>query len=176
MKNKGNTLGIVVIVLAVIALLWFFSSGKALVVSKPAPNTITAGAINTYDPMNPSLYATATTTRTSYPSYPSGKIAYVSYPISSSSSSSNYNYSSYYPSYPTPPTTYYPTSPAPNYGQCYVGGCSSQLCTDQPGAVSTCEYRAEYSCYQRARCERQVNGACGWTPTTELYACLNSAY
>lgn len=87
MKNKGNTLGIVLVVLAVIAVLWFFTSGKALVVSKPAPNTITASAINTYDPNNPSLYATATTTRTTaypaYPSYPSGKIAYVSYPISS---------------------------------------------------------------------------------------------
>lgn len=180
MKNKGNTLGIVIVVLAAIAVLWFLTSGKALVVSKPAPNTITAGAINTYDPMKPELYATATTTRTTYPSYPSypgaGKLAYVSYPISSSSSSSNYNYSSYYPSYPS---TTYPTYPAypttPNYGQCYVGGCSSQLCTDQPGAVSTCEYRAEYSCYQRARCERQTNGACGWTPTNELYACLNSA-
>ncbi len=187
MKNKGNTLGIVIVVLAVIAVLWFFTSGKALVVSKPAPNTITASAINAYDPynpVNPSLYAASTTSRTVYPSYPSypsyasGKVAYVSYPISSSSSTSNYNYSSSYPSYPTntytPPATYYPTTP--NYGGCYVGGCSSQLCSDQPNAVSTCEYRPEYSCYQRGRCERQMNGACGWTPTAELQACLNSAY
>lgn len=170
MNNKGNTLGIVVLVLAAVAVLWFLTSGKALVVSKPAPNTITASAVNTYDPMKPELYVTATTTRTTYPSYPiGGKSAYVSYPISSSSSSSNYNYSTYYPSYP--PTTYPSNS---NYGGCYVGGCSSQLCTDQPNAVSTCEYRPEYACYQRGRCERQTNGACGWTPTNELYACLNS--
>ena len=60
---------------------------------------------------------------------------------------------------------------------CYVGGCSNTICSDEPGAISTCEYRPEYSCYQNgmARCERQSNGACGWTPTQNLYACLNNA-
>jgi hypothetical protein len=179
MNNKGNTLGIVVLVLAVIALLWFFSSGKRLVLSKPAPNTITAAAINTY-PQN-SLYANSavySNTATQVYPYSSGKLAYVTFPISSSSSSSNY--STYYPAYNYPRTytsqTYYPPAPSYGSGGCYVGGCSSQLCTDQPGAVSTCEYRPEYSCYSRARCERQANGACGWTPTSELYACLNTAY
>lgn len=57
-------------------------------------------------------------------------------------------------------------------GQCYVGGCSSQLCTDNPDAVSTCEYRAEYACYRSAKCERQSNGMCGWTPSKELTRCL----
>lgn len=57
-------------------------------------------------------------------------------------------------------------------GPCYVGGCSSQLCTEDPQAISTCEFRAEYACYRGARCERQASGACGWTPTPELTRCL----
>lgn len=56
--------------------------------------------------------------------------------------------------------------------KCYVGGCSGQICSDQPDAVSTCEYRAEYACYKQATCERQSNGQCGWTQTTALASCL----
>ncbi len=57
---------------------------------------------------------------------------------------------------------------------CFIGGCSSQLCTDYPGAISDCMYRPEYSCYQKtnARCEKQANGQCGWTPTAALAECL----
>jgi hypothetical protein len=42
------------------------------------------------------------------------------------------------------------TSPG-TFGGCYVGGCSGQICSE---------------------CERQQNGQCGWTVTTELRACL----
>lgn len=55
---------------------------------------------------------------------------------------------------------------------CYVGGCSGQICSDQEGVISTCEWRDEYACYQTASCERQPDGQCGWTPTEELNACL----
>lgn len=57
---------------------------------------------------------------------------------------------------------------------CHVGGCSSQLCSDRPGMISTCEFRAEYACYRDpdARCEVQDDGTCGWTQTEELLACL----
>ncbi len=55
---------------------------------------------------------------------------------------------------------------------CYVGGCSGQICSDDPGAISTCEWRDEYACYQTATCERQSDGQCGWTATAELDACL----
>lgn len=58
---------------------------------------------------------------------------------------------------------------------CYVGGCSSQLCTDDPDIASTCEYREEYACYQKSHCERQQNGECGWTQTAELLMCLASS-
>ena len=57
-------------------------------------------------------------------------------------------------------------------GKCYVGGCSAQLCTDQPDMISTCEYSARYACYKTAPCERQASGMCGWTPTQELNSCL----
>lgn len=58
-------------------------------------------------------------------------------------------------------------------GACYVGGCSGQLCGDEPDMMSTCEYKEEYSCYKDARCERQPSGACGWTDTQELKICLS---
>lgn len=57
-------------------------------------------------------------------------------------------------------------------GECFAGGCSGQICSDDPGVISTCEWRAEYACYQTATCERQAGGECGWTQTSELQACL----
>lgn len=56
--------------------------------------------------------------------------------------------------------------------RCHVGGCSGQVCSDDPGIITTCEWRPEYACYADATCERQPGGACGWTPTDELAACL----
>ena len=62
-------------------------------------------------------------------------------------------------------------------GNCYVGGCSGQVCSDRPPGdmVTTCEWRAEYACYQDATCERQADGECGWTETSELQECLATA-
>lgn len=59
---------------------------------------------------------------------------------------------------------------------CYVGGCSGQICSDQDGVISTCEWRDEYACYQTATCERQAGGECGWTETPELTACLEGSH
>jgi eight-cysteine-cluster-containing protein len=63
----------------------------------------------------------------------------------------------------------------PQADDCMVGGCSGQLCLE-PGddRASTCEWREEYACYRSAACERQADGACGWTETPELRACLAS--
>jgi len=58
---------------------------------------------------------------------------------------------------------------------CYVGGCSSQICSDDPDVITTCEFREEYACYRTATCERQATGQCGWTPTDELNQCLREA-
>ncbi|MBX4189383.1 hypothetical protein KW785_02190 [Candidatus Parcubacteria bacterium] len=55
---------------------------------------------------------------------------------------------------------------------CYVGGCSREICSDTPGAISACMFRPEYECYKGATCERQGNGQCGWTETQELQMCL----
>jgi eight-cysteine-cluster-containing protein len=70
-------------------------------------------------------------------------------------------------------------TPSPNptpvvKGGCFVGGCSGQICSDQEGAMSTCEYRPQYGCYKNATCERQMNGQCGWTQTALLTGCLNA--
>jgi hypothetical protein len=54
---------------------------------------------------------------------------------------------------------------------CFKTGCSRQICADEE-VVTTCEYRPEYECYKRAKCERQANGECGFTDTPELRACL----
>lgn len=63
-------------------------------------------------------------------------------------------------------------------GNCIVGGCSGQLCTDaaQGPLMSTCEWREAYACYStHGRCERQPSGECGWTPSAALSACLDTA-
>jgi hypothetical protein len=54
---------------------------------------------------------------------------------------------------------------------CIKTGCSSQVCSDE-NVITTCEYRPEYACYQKAACERQQDGNCGFTKTPELTACL----
>ena len=58
--------------------------------------------------------------------------------------------------------------------KCVVSGCSGQICSDTQ-MVSTCEWRAEYACYQTAKCEAQPSGECGWTQTPELTSCVQSA-
>ena len=65
----------------------------------------------------------------------------------------------------------YPTTPEPK-PPCIVTGCSGQVCSDED-VITTCEWRDEYACYRTARCERQSDGRCGWTPTAELQVCLN---
>lgn len=64
--------------------------------------------------------------------------------------------------------------PAPGANRCFKTGCSSQVCADRD-VVTTCEFRPEYACYQKAICERQRNGECGFTQTSELQACLARA-
>ena len=56
-------------------------------------------------------------------------------------------------------------------GGCMVTGCSGQVCADGD-VVTTCEYRAEYACYEQAVCERQADGQCGWTLTAAIGRCL----
>jgi eight-cysteine-cluster-containing protein len=59
--------------------------------------------------------------------------------------------------------------------ECKVTGCSGQICADED-VVTTCEYKPEYACYKTAKCERQEDGKCGWTPSEDLVACLYNAW
>ncbi len=59
----------------------------------------------------------------------------------------------------------------PTVKKCKITGCSSQICSDED-VVTDCLYREEYSCYQKAKCEIQNNGKCGWTETSDIKACL----
>ena len=61
--------------------------------------------------------------------------------------------------------------------KCLVSGCSNTVCADTEVGpqITTCEWREEYACYQNAKCERQDDGQCGWTQTTELQACLGGS-
>lgn len=58
---------------------------------------------------------------------------------------------------------------------CYISGCSAQVCSDKEDVVTTCEFKEEYACYKTAACERQRDGACGWTMGAALTACLADA-
>jgi hypothetical protein len=79
------------------------------------------------------------------------------------------------PQLTTPPPALVPTPEKPiteiPAAPCIKTGCSGQVCSDEE-VMTTCEFRAEYECYRTAKCERQATGQCGWTPTTELQACL----
>ncbi len=76
---------------------------------------------------------------------------------------------------PTPMPAPEPTpTPSPKTsGGCHPTGCSGQVCSDEE-VITTCEFRAEFACYKSATCERQTNGACGWTPSPSLTACLET--
>jgi len=63
-------------------------------------------------------------------------------------------------------------------GGCAIGGCNGEICIEASEAstiVSSCVYLPEFACYKSARCERQGNGACDWTQTDELKACIAAA-
>lgn len=76
----------------------------------------------------------------------------------------------------------------PAAAACRPSGCSGEICADDAGArnstaeegaratdedvISACEFKPEYACYRKTRCERQPSGECGWTMTQETRACL----
>jgi hypothetical protein len=57
--------------------------------------------------------------------------------------------------------------------QCYIGGCNSEICADEP-MMGICIYNPQAACYRSAVCEVQGDGSCGWTKTPELDMCLSS--
>ena len=73
------------------------------------------------------------------------------------------------------PETPSPLEPIATSQACYVGGCSGQVCSGEEDVITTCLYQESYACYQQATCERQTTGACGWTQSPTLVACLASS-
>lgn len=65
------------------------------------------------------------------------------------------------------------SSQARTGGSCIITGCSAEVCSDQ-NVFTPCIWHDAYVCFRDARCERQSDGACGWTQTSELKACLAS--
>lgn len=59
---------------------------------------------------------------------------------------------------------------------CVRSGCSGEICGSVAagGLNSACVYKPVYACYKNARCEKQSNGVCAFTQTTELQSCLNT--
>ncbi|MEO6773010.1 MAG: DUF6748 domain-containing protein [Kofleriaceae bacterium] len=55
---------------------------------------------------------------------------------------------------------------------CYRGGCSNEVCSDQPGVITTCIWKPEYACDQAATCERQATGECGFTHDDAFDTCI----
>ena len=68
-----------------------------------------------------------------------------------------------------------PTPVQPPGGDCVKSGCSSTMCVEAgKEMMTTCEWKAEYACYQQAACTRQPDGQCGWTQSDDLKKCLAS--
>lgn len=63
---------------------------------------------------------------------------------------------------------------APAAAACKPTGCSGQICADRD-VMTTCDFRPEYACYQKATCARGADGACGWAETPELTKCIEDA-
>lgn len=57
---------------------------------------------------------------------------------------------------------------------CFIGGCSSEVCSNQDGVITACYWKDHFACYHEALCEPQRDGDCGWTATPKLTACLQS--
>jgi hypothetical protein len=59
---------------------------------------------------------------------------------------------------------------------CVVGGYSSELCGEAgQELISSCIWQDSFACYQKLGvCERQADGACGWTVTEDLKLCLSN--
>ena len=69
------------------------------------------------------------------------------------------------------PVSFSTASPATD--KCIVSGCSSEICSDEE-VVSNCQFKPEYACFAKARCERLSNGQCGWNKTPEYKACITN--
>jgi hypothetical protein len=76
---------------------------------------------------------------------------------------------------PSPKLSLTPGKPISG-GNCTVVGCNDELCVDESqkdNIASICVYKDEYACYKNAKCEKQADGKCSWTQSTELTNCIS---
>jgi len=67
-----------------------------------------------------------------------------------------------------------PTTPAAPPKPCEPAGCNREICAEKgEELVSACVVLPEHACYARAKCARQKDGRCGWTPSKALDRCLS---
>lgn len=65
-------------------------------------------------------------------------------------------------------------NPVVSTAPCFVSGCGGQVCSEQVDHMTNCQPTNQKTCYTNAKCQRQMSGQCGWTPTAELQACLSA--
>ncbi len=56
--------------------------------------------------------------------------------------------------------------------KCYTGGCSGELCTDDPEVISTCEILPGMECLAEGVNCQLVNGECKWVLSEEAAVCF----
>jgi eight-cysteine-cluster-containing protein len=55
---------------------------------------------------------------------------------------------------------------------CYVGGCSGEICSSEPEAISTCELLPGMECIQEGMSCEAVGNECMWVLSEEAAQCL----
>ncbi len=56
--------------------------------------------------------------------------------------------------------------------ECFIGGCSRELCTDDPEAISTCEFLPGMECLVEEMSCESVAGECAWVLSEEAARCF----
>ena len=67
------------------------------------------------------------------------------------------------PPAPIPARTSFGGGPCLTDAGCFVGGCSEELCTNTPDALSTCEFNANFPSQRTHSCGC-IDNQCAWTP------------
>ncbi len=55
---------------------------------------------------------------------------------------------------------------------CFVGGCSGELCTEDPEAISTCEFLLGMECLGEEMSCESINGRCTWVLSQKAAQCF----
>ncbi len=56
--------------------------------------------------------------------------------------------------------------------ECFIGGCSGEICSDDPEAISTCELLAGMECLEKDMSCQLVDSQCTWVLSQEAAQCF----